>query len=92
MQIRRKLEEWATLSLEEQERFCAPPTEIFEDDDGMMLLRYFGSDEWLHVGYIPMPKTKLARFLYHLVHGLAMRYPLHKVLVFALTNMEYTNV
>lgn len=41
-------------------------------------------DEWLGVGYIPCPQTRLGWFMYHVVHGLAMRYPLRSVLAFAL--------
>lgn len=43
--------------------------------------------EWLSVGYIPVPRTRLGWFLYHLVHGLVMKYPAHKVLFYALNNM-----
>lgn len=43
-------------------------------------------DEWLPVGWIPCPKTRLGWLLYHLVHGLWMRYPLHKVVGYALAN------
>lgn len=39
---------------------------------------------WIHVGYIPLPTTWLGWFLYHLAHGIAMRYPLHKVIGYAL--------
>ena len=45
-------------------------------------------DEWLPVGYIPRPSTRVGWFAYHLVHGLWMRYPLHKVLGYALTNTQ----
>lgn len=41
------------------------------------------SDAWLSVGYIPMPKTQLGWISYHLIHGLWMRYPLLKVVLFA---------
>lgn len=43
-------------------------------------------DEWLPVGSIPRPSTRVGWFFYHLVHGLWMRYPLHKVIGYALTN------
>lgn len=41
-------------------------------------------DEWLGVGYIPTPRTRLGWFTYHLIHGLAMRYPLRSVIAFSL--------
>ena len=39
---------------------------------------------WVDVGMIPEPRTRLGWFLYHLVHGLVMRYPVHRVIAFAL--------
>lgn len=41
-------------------------------------------DEWISVGYIPTPQTRLGWFTYHLIHGLAMRYPLRSVIAFSL--------
>jgi hypothetical protein len=41
-------------------------------------------DEWISVGYIPTPKTRLGWFTYHMIHGLAMRYPLRSVIAFSL--------
>jgi hypothetical protein len=41
-------------------------------------------DEWISVGYIPTPRTRLGWFTYHLIHGLAMRYPLRSVIAFSL--------
>ena len=43
-------------------------------------------DEWLPVGYIPRPTTRLGWCAYHVVHGLWMRYPLCKVLGYAFAN------
>ncbi|MBX3015788.1 MAG: hypothetical protein KF832_29985 [Caldilineaceae bacterium] len=40
-------------------------------------------DEWVSVGYIPCPQTRLGWFTYHAIHGLAMRYPWRAVLAFA---------
>jgi hypothetical protein len=45
-------------------------------------------DEWLPVGYIPQPTTRLGWFAYHVVHGLWMRYPLRKVLGYAFANTQ----
>lgn len=41
-------------------------------------------DKWISVGYIPKPRTRLGWFTYHMIHGLAMRYPLRSVIAFAL--------
>jgi hypothetical protein len=43
---------------------------------------------WLHVGHIPVPTTRAGWFLYHLIHGLWMRYPARKVLLYALANCD----
>lgn len=43
-------------------------------------------DKWISVGYIPKPRTRLGWFTYHLIHGLAMRYPLRSVIAFSLLN------
>ncbi len=40
---------------------------------------------WLRVGYIPKPSTRLGWFLYNIVHGLAMRYPFWQVVKFSLS-------
>jgi hypothetical protein len=42
--------------------------------------------EWLHVGHIPTPTTRAGWFCYHVTHGLWMRYPFFKVLMYALRN------
>ena len=44
--------------------------------------------DWQPVGFIPRPTTRLGWFVYHVVHGLWMRYPLHKVLGYALANTQ----
>lgn len=45
-------------------------------------------DDWLPVGFIPRPHTRLAWFAYHVAHGIAMKYPLHKVLGYAFFNTK----
>jgi hypothetical protein len=45
-------------------------------------------DAWLPVGYIPRPATRLGWFVYHVIHGLWMRYPLLKVLGYAVANTK----
>jgi len=41
-------------------------------------------DEWISIGLVPKPKTQLGWFVYHMVHGLMMRYPFHRVLAFSI--------
>lgn len=45
-------------------------------------------DEWLLVGAIPRPTTRLGWFTYHFIHGLAMRYPLRSVIAFSLIHTK----
>ena len=45
-------------------------------------------EEWIYVGMIPRPKTRLQRFLYHMIHGLAMGYPFHRVIAFSLIHTK----
>jgi hypothetical protein len=44
-------------------------------------------DHWQYVGHIPAPKTRLGRFVYNIIHGLAMRYRLLPVLAFSLREL-----
>ena len=41
-------------------------------------------DRWLQVGYIPTPRSRLGWFAYDVAHGLAMHYPVGRVLAYAL--------
>ena len=45
-------------------------------------------EKWISVGYIPKPHTRLGWFTYHLIHGLAMRYPLRSVIAFSLLHTK----
>lgn len=49
-------------------------------DDGWTYQQLIDDEQWLHVGYIPTPTTKLGWLTYHIIHGLAMRYPLMSVI------------
>ena len=42
--------------------------------------------EWVDIGFVPRPTTRLGLFTLHMIHGLAMRYPFHRVLAFSLIN------
>lgn len=73
---------WYSLTIEEANRYNPPAYQMMQLEEPA---RY---ESWLPVGYIPCPRTRLGWFLYHLVHGLWMRYPLHKVLGFALAHTK----
>jgi hypothetical protein len=69
------LAKWYSLTNEEIDRLNPPyNVGVFPD--------------WLPVGHIPRPTTLLGWFAYHVIHGLWMRYPLHKVLGYALANSQ----
>lgn len=46
------------------------------------------SRNWVHLGWCPSPTTTRERFVYHLCHGLLMRYPFTSVLAFAWRNRK----
>ena len=46
-------------------------------------------EEWVFVGLVPAPKSRIGWFIYHFVHGMVMGYPFKSVLAFSLLN---TNV
>jgi len=70
---------WYSLTDEEMLRLN-PPDDVFDDE------AFY--DAWQAVGVVPRPRTRLGWFCYHLLHGLLMRYPPHKVLGFALANTK----
>lgn len=65
-----------------------PPGLIHKYIGGKLFIEHIQDDKWINVGYIPTPKTRLGWFCYHLVHGLVMRYPVTKVLGYALANTD----
>lgn len=64
----------------------SPPIQSVMQARSKNWIEYIYDERWLHVGYIPAPTTRLGWFVYHVVHGLAMRYPLLAVLRYALSN------
>ena len=48
-------------------------------------------DKFLHVGYIATPRNKAEWFIYHFVHGLWMRYPFWKVVLYCFDKDNYFN-
>lgn len=75
---------WGRLSDSDYDRLNPPPDEMILLDDGGMAMRLLDDERWLHVGYVPTPRTRLGWFVHHVAHGLAMRYPWHKVLLWSL--------
>lgn len=59
--------------------------------DGDSIIEYeelLCNDEWLAVGHIPLPHTRLGWLVWHIIHGLLMKYPVHKVVGYALTHTK----
>lgn len=80
--------QWWMLTEEEVARLNPPiQVHVFDENDNEYESVVYHPD-WQPVGYIPSPRTRFDWFLYHLIHGLAMRYPLHKVVGFAFANTK----
>ena len=95
MSIKDRIRAAATLSGEQLERLNPPTVDaywVFDTEPehvppgatGMLLEAPIDDPRWLPVGYIPTPTTVAGWFFYHLIHGIAMRYPLWKALLYAL--------
>jgi hypothetical protein len=76
------------LTKEDYERLNPPAILAYKEGVGMFQLRLDNDERWLMVGHVPKPKTKLGWFIYHIVHGLAMRYPLLAVIRWSFANMD----
>ena len=75
--------------LSSQEKARNPNADLrYFDVDGKTTLyeEVLNPREWLLVGHIPVPRSWLGWFVYHLIHGLWMRYPIHKVVLYSLFN------
>lgn len=70
------------LTEDEYERLNPPTLRPLMRADGLYF-RSLQDERWLPVGYIPRPTTRIGWFVYHVVHGLAMRYRLLPVLLYA---------
>lgn len=62
----------------------AIPPYRYRFENGTQWCEILDDDNWMHLGYCPMPKTRWQWFVYHIAHGLLMRYPLWKILPYAL--------
>ena len=74
------------LSDEDYDRLNSPPCHIRNDSEGAIWEKWLEDDQWLRMGYVPTPTTRLGWFIYHIVHGLLMHYPLTAVLVWSWRN------
>lgn len=75
------------MTQEEYDRLNPPTLSVTYDDvKGKYFIEMLDHPGWIPVGYIPSPNTRMGWFFYHMVHGLAMRYPFHKVFYYSLTN------
>lgn len=80
------MSEWWKLTNEEAERLNPPPLIVVLTDDGNEYILQVDYPDWQPVGHIPRPRTRPGWFVYHIIHGLYMRYPWWKVLGFALAS------
>lgn len=80
------------LTIEEIERLNPHPRHIVmaNQDTGeiVILEELLHDDKWLAVGHIPLPHTRLGWLVWHIIHGLLMKYPVHKVVGYALTHTK----
>jgi len=74
------------MGTDEYSNLNPPVIEIVEDENGKLYGECLSDDRWIEVGYIPTPSTRIGWFVYHFVHGLAMRYRFLPVLIFSIRN------
>lgn len=82
------MKNWWQLTEDEIDRLNPPPEIFVPGNDGNLYMLCSYHEGWLPVGNIPAPRTRFGWFMYHLIHGLVMRYPLWKVLGFAISNTK----
>lgn len=73
---------WFMIGDSEYERLNPPVYESLLLNDGVYV-KQIDNIGWLPVGHIPAPRTRVGWFVYHVVHGLAMRYRFLPVLVYS---------
>lgn len=72
------------LTDEQYDKLNPPPANFIVDEDTKKVyVEYLNNKKWLWMGYVPMPTTRIGWFLHHLIHGVWMKYPLWKVVLFA---------
>lgn len=68
-----------------------PPDEEFRVVKEDLWTKELDGQEWLRMGYIPTPRNYFEWLFYHFVHGVLMRYPLHKVILYCLNRDAWCN-
>lgn len=61
-----------------------PPYQPAHVQNDGVYFKFIDDDKWLWVGYIPTPKTRFDWFMYNLIHGIWMKYPLWAVILYSL--------
>jgi hypothetical protein len=74
------------LTEEELVRLNPPETTLMADDDGQVYESIVKDSRWLNMGYVPTPQNRLQWFFLHMIAGIVMRYPIHKVFWYSLLN------
>ncbi len=59
---------------------------IYDESKDTDFIEILNDSHWTSIGYIPTPQSQFGWFIYHLIHGIVMKYPFHKVLYFSLIN------
>lgn len=77
------LKDQALLTDEETNLFPAVIDIVEDEDTGLPYIQWYDNDGWVWMGYVPRPKTRLGWVVHHILHGVLMHYPLHKVLLYA---------
>jgi hypothetical protein len=74
------------LTDEQYNRLNPPPVSLVAGDDGKPYAEIIDNPNWMWMGYIPTPKSRTGWFFHHIMHGLMMRYPFFKVLLYAISH------
>lgn len=74
---------WFYMTDAEYDRLNPPQANGILGDDGYVYEQVITDPHWLPVGYIPTPRSRLEWLVYHLLHGLAMRYRFLPVLAWS---------
>lgn len=77
-----RLKSWLVMTDNEYDKLNPPQLKPLLRADGLYF-RALEDSRWLPVGYIPMPQTRSGWFVYHMAHGLAMRYRFLPVLFYS---------
>ena len=66
-------------------RLSAPPRSLHTDKEtGKRYAELLDDADWQFIGHVPRPESTMGWFFHHLLHGIAMRYPLRSVLAFSI--------